>query len=136
MAERVSKSKPQEKLIINFRDLTIAGTNVQFLAANSSLPVLILKDYRQRDYYLDRSYRFGVCIDGSPQSKKALKTALSIMQKQDKIVVITVNETLVEKTQGSNVHADVDKIAAQFGCKNLEKVVLDHPKSLSVYKTI
>jgi hypothetical protein len=109
---------------------------VQYLAANSSLPILVLKDFRKRDYYQDRSYRFGVCIDGSPQSKKALKTALSIMQKQDKIVVITVNETLVEKTQGSNVHAEIDKIAAQYGCNKLEKIILDHPKSLSVYKTI
>jgi hypothetical protein len=47
------------------RDLTVAGTNVQYLAANSTLPILVLKDFRKRDYYKDRSYRFGVCIDGS-----------------------------------------------------------------------
>lgn len=56
-----------------------------------------------------------------------------MMQKQDKCVVITVAESLVNTDK---VHADLDKIAAEYGCKNLEKVILEHPKQLSVYKTI
>jgi hypothetical protein len=56
-----------------------------------------------------------------------------MMQKQDKCVVITVAESLVNTDK---VHADLDKIAAEHGCKNLEKVILEHPKQLSVYKTI
>lgn len=55
------------------------------------------------------------------------------MQKQDKCVVITVAESLVNKDK---VHAEIDKLAAEYGCKNVEKVILEHPKQLSVYKTI
>lgn len=58
---------------------------------------------------------------------------MSIMQKQDRCVVITVAESLVN---ADKVHGDIDKIAAEHGCKNLEKVILEHPKQLSVYKTI
>jgi len=49
-------------------DPTVAGTAVSFLAKNSTIPILIIKDDRLRDRYPDKSYRFGVCMDGSPKS--------------------------------------------------------------------
>lgn len=62
---RDPKSKQSQIFLNCIRDLTVAGTNVQYLAVNSKLPILVLKDFRKRDYYKDSSYRFGVCIDGS-----------------------------------------------------------------------
>lgn len=89
--------------------MTVAGTCVQYLAKSSHLPILILKDDRHRDRYPDKSYRWGVCIDGSAISIKAFTTALEIKQKQDKIVVITVAESLVDK---ETVHHQIDEIAS------------------------
>ena len=106
---------------------------MQNLAMNSKIPYMIVKDFRKREYYKDRSYRWGVCFDGSEISKKALKQACAMMQPHDKCVIITVQEELVNS---KTVHADLDALVAEYGISNIEKKLLPHPKGVSVYKTI
>jgi hypothetical protein len=110
--------------------LTVAGTAVQFLALYSTIPIMVVKDARHRRDRPNNAYRFGVLFDGSDKSKKALVTVCKLMSRQDKLVVITVNEDLVDD---KNAHTQVPEIAAKYGVMSVEKVMLDHPKHLTVY---
>lgn len=113
--------------------MTVAGSSVQFLAKNSTIPILVIKDDRFRERYIDKSYRFGVCIDGSEQSKMALRTVLSMMQKQDKCVCIVVKEN---KLDVNKVVEAIDSLAKEHGVDRVEKVILDHPSETTVYQII
>lgn len=53
-------------------DPTVAGTAVQYLAMNSILPILIIKDKRLRKDQKDGKYNFAACYDGSEKSAKAV----------------------------------------------------------------
>lgn len=106
---------------------------MQYLALYSTTPILVVKDPRHRRDRPNNAYRFGVLYDGSDKAKKALVTTCKLMAKQDKLVVITVNEDLVDE---KNAHTQVQEIAAKFGVNSIEKVMLDHPKTLTVYQVI
>jgi len=69
-------------------DPTVAGTAVQYLAMNSILPVLIIKDKRIRKDQPDQKYNFGACYDGSEKSAKAVQTAIKMMGPKDRLYVI------------------------------------------------
>jgi len=53
----------------------------------------VLKDFRPRSVKPDGCFRYGVCYDGSPKSKKALEIVLALMKPTDKLVTITVLDT-------------------------------------------
>ena len=38
-----------------------------------------------------------MCYDGSPKAKKTLDIVLSLMQKRDKLVTITVKESIIKE---------------------------------------
>ena len=70
---------------------------------------MIIKDFRQRDYYKDKSYRYGVCFDASLKSKKALECALTMKQDHDRILVITVGEANLNISAIQNEAGDIAK---------------------------
>ena len=80
----------------SYRDLTVAGTAVQYLYEGEKLPLVIAKDPKRRGPDMKGSYRFGVCFDGSEPSKRCLKTVLSMMADHDTLVVITCYEEHVD----------------------------------------
>ena len=94
---------------------------------------MVVKDARHRRDRPNQAYRFGVCLDGSDKSKKALVTVCKLMSHQDKLVVITVNEDLVDE---KTVHDQIPEITAKYGVTSHEKVMLDHPKHLTIYQVI
>ena len=47
------------------QDVTLAGSNIQFLAINSTLPLCVVKDPRTRKVKPDGCYRYAICYDGS-----------------------------------------------------------------------
>jgi hypothetical protein len=47
-------------------DPTIAGSAIQYLTVNATVPVLVMKDPRPRILKPSGLYRYGVCYDGSP----------------------------------------------------------------------
>lgn len=71
-------------------DPTIAGSAIKYLAENSNMPVLVIKDPRRRDLKPDGTYHYGVCYDGSPQAEKALETAIKMMRSTDRLTTITI----------------------------------------------
>ena len=56
----------------HYRDPTIAGTAVNYLAKNCPNPMIIIKDPIIRENKRDNKYRFGVCFDGSAKAVKVL----------------------------------------------------------------
>lgn len=76
-------------------DETVAGTAIQYLSLSDKFPVVVLKDYRPRKDKPDGCLRYGVCYDGSVKANKALEVCLSLMQKRDKLVTITVTEDII-----------------------------------------
>lgn len=76
---------------LTIRDLTIAGSSVNFLAQQDK-PVVIIKDGRMRDEGRGKSFRFGALYDRSSQAKQALQVVLDMMAPQDKLVTISCTE--------------------------------------------
>lgn len=112
--------------------MTVAGTFVQYLAIKSILPIMVIKDFRQRDYYKDKAYRYGVCFDASPKAKKALECVLTMKQDHDRVLIITVGEVNMNV---DSTHRQADEIAKKHG-KIVEKIKLEQTVGVSVYKTI
>ena len=73
-------------------DVTIAGSNIQYLALNSTFPLLVIKDPRLRSVKPDGCYRYAICYDGSDPCKHALKLILEMMRPTDKLVALTVKD--------------------------------------------
>jgi hypothetical protein len=73
-------------------DPSVAGSAIKYLAVNSLLPVLIIKDPRRRASKPNGTYRYGICYDGSAQAKKALTIAIKMMRPNDRLSTITVRE--------------------------------------------
>lgn len=115
-------------------DMTIAGSAVQYMALNSSLPVLVIKDPRPRTIKPDGLYRYAVCYDGSDQAKYALETACRTMGPEDRLTTITVKEKGVEEEE---VRAAAQKVRDEHQHKGTyEHVMLDQEDGEPVYKCI
>ena len=54
-------------------DLTVAGTCIEFLSANATVPLLIIKDRKPRADKAEKALRYGVCFDGSNKSRLGLE---------------------------------------------------------------
>lgn len=80
-------------------DPTIAGSAVQYLALNSTLPVMVIKDPRPRTIKPDNLYRYAVCYDGSDQAKFAFETVCRTMRAEDRLTTITVGEKGIEEEE-------------------------------------
>ena len=115
-------------------DPTIAGSAIQYLAVNSTLPVLVIKDPRRREQKPDGTYRYGVCYDGSSQAKKALTLAVKMMRPTDRLCTITVKEPNVDDAK---VEAMVKEMLAEAGVTGQYiHESLDHSRTESVYVTL
>jgi hypothetical protein len=113
-------------------DETVAGTAIQYLSLNSKFPVLVIKDFRPRSTKQDQCFRYGVCYDGSPKSKKTLDIVLSLMQKRDKLVTITVKEQVI-KEEESVMKSYLKSKCDAAGITKYETVFLPHNPDLLVY---
>ena len=116
-------------------DETVAGTAIQYLSLNSKFPVLVLKDFRPRSVKPDGTFRYGVCYDGSVKAKKALETVLALMKPTDKLVTITVLESVLKEddaTMKKYLQERVDSV----GVTKFEMVFLPHKSELAVYEVI
>lgn len=103
-------------------DQTVAGTAIEFLSANATVPLLIIKDRKPRADKPEQALRYGVCYDGSDKSHNGLEQAMKMARDNDHIVVISVGE---EKRTGIEaLWQRVDESAAKYGAKNVEKVEL------------
>ena len=100
------------------RDLTVAGSSVNFLA-QQNLPVVIIKDDRKRDQGRGKMFRFGALYDRSTQAKQALKVVLDMMAPQDKLVTISCTEANVSH-QGLE-----DEVKAICGDREVQCIFLD-----------
>lgn len=69
-----------------------AGTAIQFMSLNTTIPTLVLKDYQKRKDKPNQAYRWLVCFDTSKHSQKAIKTCLKLMHPQDHLVIVSVME--------------------------------------------
>ena len=115
-------------------DPTIAGTAIQYLAVNSTLPTLVIKDARTRAQKPVGLYRYGVCYDGSPQAKKALETAIKMMRANDRLTTITVREPMVDDSKTDEMVKQMMRDAGVTG--EYDHVSLEHSKTETVYNTI
>jgi nucleotide-binding universal stress UspA family protein len=115
-------------------DPTIAGSAIQYLAVNSTLPVLVIKDARTRAQKPLGLYRYGVCYDGSPQSKKALECAIKMMRKGDRLTTITVKEPNVDDDKTDVMVKQMMADCEQTGA--YDHVSLEHSMTETVYNTI
>ena len=113
-------------------DETVAGTAIQYLSLNSKFPVLVIKDFRPRSTKHDRCFRYGVCYDGSPKAKKTLDIVISLMQKRDKLVTITVKEDII-KEEDSVMRDYLKSRCDASGITKFECVFLPHTQDLLVY---
>ena len=116
-------------------DETVAGTAIQYLSLNSKFPVLVLKDVRLRSTKHDGCFRYGVCYDGSEKSKKAFEVVLALMKPTDKLVTITVMESILKEDDASMKHYLQEKIQGA-GVTKFEMVFLPHKPDLAVYEVI
>jgi len=85
-------------------DETVAGTAVQYLSLNSTLPIMIVKDPRMRSEKKNHAYKYAVLYDQSKQSKKVLDIVLKLMTPQDEMWIITCKEP---KINVEGIHEEV-----------------------------
>ena len=64
-------------------DPTVMGTAVQYMACNGTAPVLIVKNGKEREEKATKHFKFGVLVDGSKNSLKALKLMAKMHQAGD-----------------------------------------------------
>lgn len=120
-------------------DPTIMGTTVTHLAKNCTNPVVIVKDSRPRSIKTDSKYRFGVCYDGSNSCNRALRTVLSMMRPDDKLVIITVKESDIKTEM---IESSVNSVCAECNINTQTFELLDRDSrfpagyNANVYKTI
>lgn len=134
MEEKVLK----RKLLINYfdslySDPTVAGTAVQYLALNSSLPLMIIKDPRMRADKANLSYRYGVLYDQSAKAKEVLEMTLNLMDWHDKLVIITCKEPRINL---ETLEAEVDEVCKQHGRSTHEHAVFDRESGQSIFARI
>lgn len=115
-------------------DETVCGTAIEYMAQNQKFPVIIIKDYKPRRVKRDGCLRYGVCYDGSTQSKKAMDLTLNIMKKCDKLAVISIKDT--NKLNEDSVRHYAMTEAARYGIEKVEIFVLDQLEGKDTYQTI
>ena len=93
--------------VFDFRDLTVAGSAVQYLA-QQPITVAILKDTNMHP--VKDNYRFGVLFDGSACSEKVLRKTLSMMADVDRLTTITVKEQGIDT---SKIEAKINEICGE-----------------------
>jgi hypothetical protein len=81
----------------------------------------------------DGKYRFGVCYDGSSNSKRALDQVLKMMCPDDNLVLITVKEAQVKL---DTVDSISKSICDEAGISHQKHIILDKPVGSSVWGVI
>jgi hypothetical protein len=115
-------------------DPTIAGTNIQFLALNASLPILVIKDPRLRSVKPDGCYRYAICYDGSDPCKHALQLVFKMMHPEDKLVSLTVKDSGIDS---ETVKAEIEEMRKKYGhTGQYECLIFEKPVSDAIYKVI
>jgi hypothetical protein len=114
-------------------DPTVAGSSVQFLSVNATVPVVIVKDPRTRKQKKSGWYRFAVCFDTSEKACEVLRFTLNMMRAEDHIAIICVKELRIDMNQ---VEKQVTKICHEFGRNNFETVLLETEGQERVYQAI
>ena len=115
-------------------DETVCGSAIEYLANNHQFPVLIIKDFKPRKTKKDGCLRFGVCFDGSNQSKKAFDLTLNLMKTKDKLAVISIRDA--NKINEDFVTSYTKAEAAKYGIDKIEVHVLDQLEGKDTYQTL
>jgi len=115
-------------------DPSIAGSTITYLAANSALPVFVIKDTRRREVKPDNLFRYAVCYDGSPQAFVALELVIKMIGKQDRMTTVTVKEMGIDDVAVKDM---VTKLLAESGHSGqYEHISIEHSQTETIFNTI
>ena len=114
-------------------DPTIMGSSVQYMAMQSPLPVMIIKDPKSRKNRPE-GFLMAVCSDGSKKSLEGLALMCKLRSPQDKIYVIICEQGNLDSGKIKDTisfdleereclqHAHIEIIKSQYGVKTKDLI--------------